>query len=506
MEVLEVKKQANLLLVIFFFMELLYNIGCVMSQDMNTYDTDQQLLQLKGLYDKGDYEKTYNEAKKITETDKQNSEVWLYMGLSACKINLYKESLESLQKALDIDQNLSNACKGIAEVYLKNGVWSKAFVYYKKVTDLNPKDDLCRNLCDLCEKAYKEQKDKGFVSAETLIQVERAESQPNQDFSKGKYRSISVSDMRIPLSIGFYRGKYRISDLSNSGLEQLKAVSNVLKENDWLGKTIVVESHACSCGSRQNNFMLSKRRAETILDYLISQGVIKTENAYVVPCGEDKPLENSPYEDLPSIQCENDEMHSMNRRVIIREYIPDEKMSQNINNSSKPEQEAKTPSLDVSFFYRHKTNGELKNLTDEIVLHSQDEIKVFLMSPKQIYAYIFYHKSNGDLLCLYPSETQINPVEPNRKYWFPSSVGRFRLKDDTTGTEEIFVYLSEKIDLQKEELAKKNTLSNEPKSSRIEKETTMNTRGVGGIINIDESKESSLPKNWYKHVKFQYEP
>lgn len=71
------------------------------------------------------------------------------------------------------------------------------------------------------------------------------------------------------------------------------AVSTLDKQSAWLQRypryTFVVEGHADERGTREYNFSLSARRAQTVRDYLASRG-IQSNRIRVISYGKERPV------------------------------------------------------------------------------------------------------------------------------------------------------------------------------------------------------------------------
>jgi len=75
--------------------------------------------------------------------------------------------------------------------------------------------------------------------------------------------------------------------------------------NQYSERTIVVEGHADEQGTREYNLALSARRAASVQNYLVSQGLLASRIS-VIPFGKERPLEI----------CSAESCWSKNRRAV----------------------------------------------------------------------------------------------------------------------------------------------------------------------------------------------
>jgi|TARA_B100000530_G_scaffold173594_1_gene109614 peptidoglycan-associated lipoprotein len=99
--------------------------------------------------------------------------------------------------------------------------------------------------------------------------------------------------------------EYDQFNLTSKSIQALKGVSELMKKNSKI--TISIEGHADERGTREYNLALGQRRAESVANYLISNG-INRNRLITKSFGEERPLS------LGS----NDTAWSKNRRVEIK--------------------------------------------------------------------------------------------------------------------------------------------------------------------------------------------
>ena len=94
------------------------------------------------------------------------------------------------------------------------------------------------------------------------------------------------------------------SNLTSKSIQILKSVTSALNENKSIQVTLA--GHADERGTREYNLALGQRRAETVSDYFILNGISKNRIS-VKSYGEERPLALG----------QDDESYSKNRRVEI---------------------------------------------------------------------------------------------------------------------------------------------------------------------------------------------
>ena len=99
--------------------------------------------------------------------------------------------------------------------------------------------------------------------------------------------------------------EYDKSNLTAKSIQALRGVSDLLQRNSKI--TLSIEGHADERGTREYNLALGQRRAESVVNYLIANG-INRNRLNVKSYGEERPLA------LGS----NDSAWSKNRRVELK--------------------------------------------------------------------------------------------------------------------------------------------------------------------------------------------
>ena len=141
-----------------------------------------------------------------------------------------------------------------------------------------------------------------FVGCSSLQVTE--ESVANQSVAGVSISSKSTATQAVLANAVVYF-EYDKFNLTAKSIQALKGVSDLMQRNSKI--TLSIEGHADERGTREYNLALGQRRAESVADYLISNGV-KRNRLNVKSYGEERPLA------LGS----NDSAWSKNRRVELK--------------------------------------------------------------------------------------------------------------------------------------------------------------------------------------------
>lgn len=142
-----------------------------------------------------------------------------------------------------------------------------------------------------------------FFSACSSLQVTE-EAVADQSVAGVSLTSKSTATQAVLANAVVYF-EYDRSNLTAKSIQALKGVSGLMKRSPKM--TISIEGHADERGTREYNLALGQRRAESVANYLIANG-IKRNRLITKSYGEERPLS------LGS----NDTAWSKNRRVEIK--------------------------------------------------------------------------------------------------------------------------------------------------------------------------------------------
>ena len=141
-----------------------------------------------------------------------------------------------------------------------------------------------------------------FAGCSSLEITEEAVA--NQSVAGVSISSKSVATQAV-LANAIVYFEYDKSNLTAKSIQALRGVSDLLQRNSKI--TLSIEGHADERGTREYNLALGQRRAESVANYLIANG-INRNRLNVKSYGEERPLA------LGS----NDSAWSKNRRVELK--------------------------------------------------------------------------------------------------------------------------------------------------------------------------------------------
>ena len=336
------------------------------------------------------------------------------------------------------------------------------------------------------------------------------------DKERGLADEMRATVGSLPLYIEFGSGKTSVEELSANGDWQLTAATEALNASGATYQNLVIEAHTCGCREAGEDSSASFGRAQAVREYLLQHASSAHRSLYLKPFFASDLADNGTRRDLPPEQCEIDEVHAMDRRVVIRELSVED--LEDAARLIPPE----TMSIlaKVSFWFRRAGNGDaFQRLLDDSVLRAGDEIRLFVIAAEPVYAYIFHRGSAGEWTCLFPNEQfsleapAANPVEPGRKYWLPG-FGHGIPLDNTPGTEETFVYLSERADARMEQWVREGVpfLIGEGAGGAAEVASSEQAAGDdlaarirtrGGIVHV---RPDTAGVEWFARVRFNHTP
>jgi outer membrane protein OmpA-like peptidoglycan-associated protein len=90
--------------------------------------------------------------------------------------------------------------------------------------------------------------------------------------------------------------EYDSATLTSESAGQLIELGRALSNERLANESFVIEGHADAYGDDQYNKELSRRRAVTVKNYLVTQMGVAEERLRAIGMGEEKPKTNDPYD------------------------------------------------------------------------------------------------------------------------------------------------------------------------------------------------------------------
>ena len=208
-------------------------------------------------------------------------------------------SRERAQSLLDQGLALGNNSLEEAQFYRRAIEIQEALPTEERDSDLRDQQVQLLELESRINRLFKPNM-RGYCSSEQIVQaLSRRITRGGQKIYEGP---------RQPL-LFFNTGSAKLTKRNE---RQLRALANALQSPELIADHFAIEGHADGRGSAASNLALSKRRAETVRDWLIRYGNIKPGRLSMAFYGEDHPIfpNNSP------------DHYRYNRRIeIVRRYI-----------------------------------------------------------------------------------------------------------------------------------------------------------------------------------------
>jgi len=216
--------------------------------------------------------------KKAVGLCPSHAEAWNNLGVAYEEAGNLPLAERMLKQALAVSPNFSLPLAGLGDVALTQGNFKEAAKYYRRFLDIIPKEiergdpyGVARH-----EKSYKIKYDRVKEKEEIYLASMRGVV-PKEELLRGlrgpALRSLSDKPVqeRLPLAIQF---EYDSDKLISKSKEQLKELASLLLvSGDLVESKLMVEGYTDNLGSEQYNLDLSLRRAKSVKEYLVSQGV-----------------------------------------------------------------------------------------------------------------------------------------------------------------------------------------------------------------------------------------
>ena len=273
-----------------------------------------------------------------------------------------------------------------------------------------------------------------------------------------------VSEPSLTMHLEF---KFNSDELTPQTIKYLDALGTALQDPTLRGYLYRIEGHTCNIGSDAYNLDLSRRRALSVVDYMVRTFGLQREQFEVQGYGKDRPVASN----------DTEESRQQNRRVVI------------VNTLHTFHAEAiNRPSINVKVKYSRAK--EERNLSDGDTLTHRDNYAVEFTPKTTAHVYVYQVDATGNVTRLYPNpefSQSGNPVEPGRLYRVPN-LGRWLYLDANKGTEHIVVVaqkdaLEDPLKVCNRVLGSKNLViaSSHPSANRDKRGAAQKYKSVAGI-------------------------
>lgn len=361
--------------------------------------------------------------KKAVELCPSYAEAHNNLGYVYEKQGRLEEAIAEYKKASELKPEIPYPYFGLGDVYYRTSRYREAAKWYKKGLEYKPDDKLTLYRLTIISDIQ----DKGFVKAETMRGM----------FSKtrgvGEEVSISFGESLIPFDFDKYNirpdARPQLDEIGRALKDLLAGIKDISIEKSEMS-VVEIAGHTDIRGTDEYNLRLSKKRAESVINYLVKNFEISAGRLMFVGYGERVPI------------CSTDTSeacHALNRRVEIAVKPAAGKKTRSVSFRSVNEPEIV---LDTGFFFQ-KSGGELVEvLKEESRLHSRLDKYFFFFRPLQdCYVYLLQEDSKGNVDLIFPRKGRSAHVKKGSDYWIPE-FGRAYTLDETKGEEKIFLLVT----------------------------------------------------------------
>lgn len=329
----------------------------------------------------------------------------------------FEEAISQYKKVIKLRPAAPYPYFGLGDIYYKTNRPAEALTWYEKGLNYDPGDTLTRKRL-----AFLKDIQKGSViSAETIRGMLATTRGP------GEVVSITFGEGLIPFDFDRYNirldAKAQLNEIGKAFRDILtgsKAMSTV----GMYTSVIEIAGHTDNRGTDGYNLTLSRRRAKSVVNYLVKNFNIPRDRLRAVGYGERVPLCST----RTSEAC-----HALNRRVeIVKRTIG------RIKTRSFSYREPKIV-VDAGFFYQRSGGKFVEVLKEESRLRSRsDRYFIFFRPLQDCYAYVLQEDPRGKVDLLFPQKGDNACVESGNDYWVPG-FGRAYTLDDVTGEEKLYL-------------------------------------------------------------------
>jgi len=199
-------------------------------------------------------------------------------------------AIKEYQEALKINSKLFVAHLGLAENYVRIGLYNKARESYQNALAAGPNHQLASRAqagLKAIERAIAEDKD-GFKKSQEIVQRFK---QSSKDPVFGKIMGFedftAVRDRQRFINIVFDEWSYQLN--RKETITQLEEIGAALSSSDLARCQFIVEGHTDPRGGQERNQKLSWDRAEAVKGYLVNRFKIDASKITTQGFGYDRP-------------------------------------------------------------------------------------------------------------------------------------------------------------------------------------------------------------------------
>lgn len=279
----------------------------------------------------------------------------------------------------------------------------------------------------------------------------------------------------LVMNLEFGRNSY---DVTPEVRRYLDALGTALTEGNEMRHYVYrIEGHTCDLGAAEYNDWLSQKRAEAVVDYLVTHFELRRPQFRIVGYGEARPIAPN------TTEAER----RKNRRVTVvntlQKMMPPEP-SAALPPTATPVLTAAPgkdtplalPQLRLDVQVKYVRAGRVEELSDDVTLTQRDGYAVEFISKNLAYIYLCQADAYGEVERLFPNASyvnEVNPATPGKLYRVPE-LGKWFYLDGRKGREHIVVLA------HREKLRDPAGLCRQALGSSVK----IASRGVGGIRQV----------------------
>lgn len=336
----------------------------------------------------------------------------------------FEEAIAQYKKVLELIPDKAYPYFGLGDIYYKTNRAKEAIIWYEKGLKYDPDDSLARERLVFAKDIQKG----GVIKAETI------RGMFSTTRGVGDVVSITFGEGLIPFD-------YNKSDIRPDARPQLEEIGKALRDAIGSSKDIAVAErgtpaieiagHTDIRGTDEYNLGLSKRRAESVVDYLVRNFNIPKDR--LIPKGYGERV------NLCTIDS-SEACHALNRRVEIAKRGSVEGGPTWGISTQRDLIEEQDVRMDLGFFYQKEGSKLVEVIQDEKsrMRSRSDRYFIFFRPLQDCYVYILQEDPKDIVDLLFPQKGESASVKAGKDYWIPS-FGKGYTLDDTTGEEKIYL-------------------------------------------------------------------